>query len=287
MAEHQLPSTAHPQATFSAEQRRMLFERSKLSLIDYGESAIVIELIADNSLPLPTTLLIQSAFWQLDRIIKRRMAPHLERPNLEACSMQDLEEAPARNQLSEVVLGNQNITVVFDPLRTDKETVVCELDNIWSLVQANAISELMQPDIAQTITHHKIDAVFNVETGPDLAQLAAETHNSIDSLIKKFCEAEYRVLFTGFLPGFAYMAGLAPELYSSRLAIPRQKVPAGSLAIGGEQVGIYPQASPGGWKIIGRIAQRHMPIYSDLRTRPSLLAAADHVRFKAIEDCGK
>ena len=85
--------------------------------------------------------------------------------------------------------------------------------------------------------------------------------------------------FLGFLPGFAYLGGMDRRLVTARRKQPRLSVPAGSLAIGGEQTAIYPSASPGGWQLIGRTP---MALFDPARDPPSLLLPGDSVRFVNI-----
>jgi len=98
-------------------------------------------------------------------------------------------------------------------------------------------------------------------------------------VIARHAAAEYRVAFIGFLPGFPYLMGLDPALHVPRRATPRTRVPAGSVAIGGAQTGIYPVASPGGWHVIGRTAIR---LFDPAAAQPSLLRAGDRVRFVPV-----
>ena len=84
------------------------------------------------------------------------------------------------------------------------------------------------------------------------------------------------VYFLGFLPGFAFMGGLEAALTTPRRAEPRLAVPAGSVGIGGEETGIYPLASPGGWQLIGRTRLR---LFDPQAPEPTLLRPGDHVRF--------
>jgi len=88
--------------------------------------------------------------------------------------------------------------------------------------------------------------------------------------------AEYRVFLIGFSPGFAYLGGLSEKIATPRLAQPRSCVPAGSVGIAGQQTGIYPQATPGGWQIIGRTNQ---VMFDPDRSDPCLLQPGDLVRF--------
>jgi KipI family sensor histidine kinase inhibitor len=84
----------------------------------------------------------------------------------------------------------------------------------------------------------------------------------------------------GFAPGFPYLLGLDPALAMPRRSTPRTRVPAGSVAIGGLQTGIYPQALPGGWQLIGRTPLR---MFDPAADTPSLLSPGDRVCFEAID----
>jgi inhibitor of KinA len=83
----------------------------------------------------------------------------------------------------------------------------------------------------------------------------------------------------GFAPDFPYLADMDQRLIAARRATPRSRVPAGSVAIGGEHTGIYPFESPGGWHLIGRTPLR---LFAFERDPPSLLQAGDRVRFVPI-----
>ena len=112
--------------------------------------------------------------------------------------------------------------------------------------------------------------------GVDLAEVAARAGLSIAEAVRLHASVEYLVAFVGFRPGFAYLHGLPAALHTPRLGTPRPRVPAGSLAIGGEWTGIYPAASPGGWRLIG---SSDLALFDPGREEPCLLAPGDRVRF--------
>jgi KipI family sensor histidine kinase inhibitor len=116
--------------------------------------------------------------------------------------------------------------------------------------------------------------------GPDLAALAKQVGMSVDEVVKRHTQAEYIVFFLGFQPGFAYLGGLDPALHAPRRADPRLEVPAGSVGIGGEQTGVYPAVSPGGWQLIGRT---DLNLFDPARQPPTLMQPGDRVRFVALE----
>jgi inhibitor of KinA len=125
----------------------------------------------------------------------------------------------------------------------------------------------------------EVPVVYGEEMGPDLESVARSHNLTAEEAIAMHCEPIYRVYLIGFSPGFPYLGGLSPRLATPRLSIPRKKVPAGSVAIGGEQTGIYPRTTPGGWHIIGRTA---LKLFDPDASPPSLLKPGDRVVFRRI-----
>jgi KipI family sensor histidine kinase inhibitor len=166
----------------------------------------------------------------------------------------------------EVVPGMNNLTVVFDPLAVDGQTLAAELRAAWDAAQS-------APDAGCDI---EIPVQYGGRFGPDLDAVAKHTGLTADEVVERHAAGEYVVFFLGFQPGFAYMGGLAEALHTPRRAAPRLEVPAGSVGIGGSQTGIYPAASPGGWQLIGRTS---LALFDPARTPPTLLQPGDRVRF--------
>jgi inhibitor of KinA len=125
----------------------------------------------------------------------------------------------------------------------------------------------------------EIPVCYAGEFGPDLEAVAAHCAMSISEVVALHSGADYLVHAIGFTPGFPYLGGLPDSLRTPRRDTPRQRVPAGSVGIGGSQTGVYPVDSPGGWQIIGRTP---LPLFQP-RLRPAaLLRPGDRVRFTAI-----
>lgn len=116
--------------------------------------------------------------------------------------------------------------------------------------------------------------------GPDLARVATHTGLSIDAIIELHCAPLYQVQCLGFAPGFPYLSGLDARLHTPRLETPRTIIPAGSVAIGGSQTGIYPLPTPGGWNIIGSTTQSLFDPHQSI-THACFLKAGDLVKFVA------
>ncbi|MDQ3927523.1 MAG: 5-oxoprolinase subunit PxpB [Chloroflexota bacterium] len=128
---------------------------------------------------------------------------------------------------------------------------------------------------------HAIPVAYGGENGPGLESLATTLGLTPIELVRRHTSRSYRVYFLGFMPGFAYLGGLDPTIAAPRLASPRVRVPAGSVGIAGEQTGVYPLTSPGGWQLIGRTG---VELWDVERDPPALLAPRDEVRFVASED---
>ena len=117
---------------------------------------------------------------------------------------------------------------------------------------------------------------YGGEDGPDLSEVARSTGLDEGEVVRRHVEQTYTVGFIGFSPGFAYLLGLPDELATPRLETPRTRIPAGSVAIGGAYTGVYPRATPGGWRLIGRT---DADLFDPSRDPPALLAPGDRVRF--------
>ena len=127
----------------------------------------------------------------------------------------------------------------------------------------------------------EIPVCYGGELGPDLEDVAAHAGMDVEEVVRRHTAGRYRISMLGFLPGFAYLSGLDPQLETPRLAVPRTLVPAGAVGIGGAQAGLYPLASPGGWRLIGRTPARlYRP---ELADDPIPYAPGDELRFYAID----
>ncbi|MGA3039700.1 MAG: 5-oxoprolinase subunit PxpB [Bryobacteraceae bacterium] len=160
-----------------------------------------------------------------------------------------------------------SILVDFDPLRTGHRDVERAAEELFEQAVA---APLLQPRTVE------VPVEYGGEYGPDLETVAALTGHTPDEVVDMHSGAEYLVYFLGFSPGFPYLGGMPESIAAPRLETPRRRVPAGSVAIGGRQTGVYPVASPGGWRIIGRTPLR---LFDPAADPPVLLRMGDHVRF--------
>ncbi len=121
---------------------------------------------------------------------------------------------------------------------------------------------------------------YGGEHGPDLEAVAQICEMDAAEVVARHSGNEYRVFFLGFTPGFPYLGGMDPRLAVPRQDTPRAQVPAGSVGIAGTQTGVYPQASPGGWQLIGQTPVR---LFDARRDPPCLLSPGDRVVFRPID----
>lgn len=172
----------------------------------------------------------------------------------------------------EVTPAYHCVLVEYDPVRI-------RLDQLEEMILGLA-GELDSPAPPaggrRTVT---IPVQYGGEMGPDLATVAAHTGLAEAEVIRRHSDSLYRVYCLGFSPGFPYLGGLDPAIAAPRLATPRTKVPGGSVGIAGNQTGVYPAPSPGGWQLIGRTPAQ---LFDPLREPPALLEPGDNVHFEPI-----
>ena len=149
----------------------------------------------------------------------------------------------------------------------------------WDDVEGFIVEAMGSTEVAKRrASVHVIDAVYD---GPDLAEVAELTGLSTREVADLHASREYVVELVGFLPGFAYLAPVDARLVVPRRPSPRPRVEAGSLAIAGPYTGVYPLASPGGWRLIGRVVQAGL--FDPARDPPARFAPGDRVRFERRE----
>jgi inhibitor of KinA len=138
----------------------------------------------------------------------------------------------------------------------------------------------------------EIPVCYGEDLGPDLQDVAAMHGIISEQVIQLHTSATYLVYFLGFVPGFAYLGELPEALATPRHATPRRKVSTGSVGIAGNQTGVYPCETPGGWRLLGRtpLAMFNAGFasanpgtrFQTERDGLSLLSIGDRVRFNAI-----
>jgi KipI family sensor histidine kinase inhibitor len=163
-----------------------------------------------------------------------------------------------------------SVLIKFDALKLDHDELQSRLLPYLARLDEAPIPEPQQIEIP---------VCYGGEFGPDLEDVAATHGISSAQAIELHSSPTYLVYFLGFAPGFAYLGGLPEALTTPRLQTPRAKVPQGSVGIGGNQTAVYPFATPGGWRLIGRTP---LAMFRRGQARMSLLQIGDRVRFRPI-----
>ncbi|MFD2581668.1 5-oxoprolinase subunit PxpB [Pedobacter vanadiisoli] len=172
------------------------------------------------------------------------------------------------------------LTVFFDPL----SVMLSDLPGEGCFEKVSAyvhkIAQVKREKSKVTANEVIIPVCYGGDLGRDLLTVARTCNLSEAEVMDMHTAGQYTVFMIGFVPGFAYMGGMDARLSTPRKEIPNAKIPAGSVGIAGNQTGIYPMETPGGWQIIGRTP---LKMFDVNRSQPSLLKGGDRVTFKAID----
>lgn len=165
-----------------------------------------------------------------------------------------------------------SLMVCYDPLTLSYEQLVSRIGELAGQGENSA---------PKTRTVVEIPVCYGGSYGPDLPFVAEHCRMTQEQVIALHAEPEYLIYMLGFTPGFPYLGGMDPRLATPRLAEPRVKIAGGSVGIAGEQTGLYPMDSPGGWQLIGRTPLR---LYDPEREEPILLKASQYLKFRPISE---
>lgn len=218
----------------------------KLSFHPLGEHAVLIELTGEQNL---------SSF------IRRYCA---------------LLEQRAPSWFLECIPAYATIAVFYQPFafaeqeRSSYEAVIAELEALFSRI------DLAPETPARTV---EIPVCYGGSFGPDLAFVAQHNRMTEKQVIAYHTKPLYTVAMIGFSPGFPFLEGMAEEIAAPRRMTPRLTIPERSIGIAGGQTGVYPIATPGGWRLIGRTPKR---LFMPDEEQPILLRAGDRIRFTEI-----
>jgi inhibitor of KinA len=201
-----------------------------------------------------------------------------ERLNLEVSGFDRLIHSQPFTGFITTIPAYASVTIFYDPVLLSRS----DLPGADGFEKVATYLKNLKPAKKDTeeITHHTIPVCYGGTLGPDLESLAQLHQISTNEVIRLHTTTVYKVYMIGFVPGFAYLGGMDPLLTTPRRSTPRKAVPAGSVGIAGEQTGIYPLQTPGGWQVIG---QTPLKMFDIDRPQPSLLKAGDRVIFKPID----
>lgn len=178
--------------------------------------------------------------------------------------------------VKDIIPAYTTLTIVYDIKVIKKQTPLsvyaCMYEKLERLLKTLEVQPALYPCIEIPVCY---DAVFGI----DLPALSAQKNIPVEEIIQIHTATEYQVYMLGFLPGFAYMGTVDDRIAMERLSTPRTHVAAGSVGIAGNQTGIYPLDSPGGWNIIGRTP---LLLFDATKEQPCLLQAGYRIKFIPI-----
>lgn len=173
--------------------------------------------------------------------------------------------------ITEVVPTYRSATVHYRPEVFSYE----ELNQLLAPLAQGSAEE------AEELPVVEIPVCYGGEYGPDLLEVAQHCSLTPEEVIARHTAPTYRIYMLGFTPGFPYLGGMDPSIAAPRRKEPRIQIPAGSVGIAGEQTGVYPIVSPGGWQLIGRTPLR---LFDPQKEQPILLSAGAGIRFVPIDE---
>lgn len=191
-----------------------------------------------------------------------------------------MQEHPFPGML-DIIVAYSSVTVFYDPAVTGGRAPAGE-DSVYKYVgrlleEAWAATDDPEP-LSSTGTLIRIPVCYGGPYGPDLEELSRIKNMSHENIVQLHCSTIYRVYMLGFLPGFPYLGKIDPRLETGRKQRPAS-VMAGGVGIAGDQTGIYPVNSPGGWQIIGRTP---LKLFDPAMTPPVKLSIGDQVQFYPV-----
>ena len=172
----------------------------------------------------------------------------------------------------EVVPTYRSLLIYYDPDILDFSELKLELAH-----SIKNIEEIHQPD-SKTL---QVPVVYGGEWGPDLEYVAKYNGLSPEKVIEIHHNQTYLIYMLGFVPGFTYLGGMSREIATPRLENPRAKIPKGSVGIAGNQTGVYPLESPGGWQLIGRTP---LAFFAPEKEEPFLPKPGNYLKFYPITE---
>ncbi len=175
-----------------------------------------------------------------------------------------------RTGIDAVVPSYCSLSVHYNPLKIGYSELK---DVLWALENELDMADIPEPRIVE------IPVCYGETFGQDIDFVAQHNGISVEDVVKIHTGTAYHIFAIGFAPGFCYLGGLNSRLHTPRLETPRVRVAAGSVGIAGAQTGVYPLASPGGWRLIGRTPLR---LFAPERPQPILYQAGDSIRFRSV-----
>ncbi|MEQ6123164.1 5-oxoprolinase subunit PxpB [Pseudotenacibaculum sp. MALMAid0570] len=180
------------------------------------------------------------------------------------------ESSIKNNNVLDTIIAYNSLTISYKE-EVDFTSEVSKLKSLYKKRQNNREQESKL---------WEIPVCYDLKFGLDLEELATEKKLSVDTIIRLHSEPRYLIYFLGFQPGFLYLGGLNERIHMPRRENPRLRVAKGSVGIGGEQTGVYPYESAGGWNLIGRSP---IDFFDVSKLQPCFAKAGDRIQFVQID----
>lgn len=196
--------------------------------------------------------------------LRQEISPAVHQQAAGLCAALQTHPVPG---VTEVIPAYCAVTVCYDPARISGTRL------------KRRLRRLLSDDSAKGSVQRRVFEIpvcYQAPFAPDMDEVSAYTGLSPKEIAARHAGQTYLIYMLGFLPGFPYLGGLPQSLYTPRRKNPRTAIPAGSIGIGGEQTGVYPIASPGGWQLIGKTPVR---LYDPSKADPIPYRAGDCIRF--------
>ncbi|MCU4164949.1 5-oxoprolinase subunit PxpB [Carboxylicivirga caseinilyticus] len=199
--------------------------------------------------------------------LEQEISPRiLEKANAFTNAIQSLEI----KGITQVLPSYSEVTIFYNP-------TLISLPRLLKTIKKIKIEDFSYNKKEVRLIH--IPVCYDISLGLDIESVAEHHQIKIETLIDKHCSNKYLVYMLGFTPGFAYLGGLNPQLATPRKQTPRKLIPAGSVGIAGNQTGIYPINSPGGWQILGQTPIKMF----DINRKPEVfIQSGDYIQFDPI-----
>lgn len=180
------------------------------------------------------------------------------------------EALAALPAITETIPGMNNIAVLFDPLKTNAQSLQSRIEALWATpVTAREAGRIIEVPVS-----------YGGEGGADLAEIAARAGMTPQAFAEAHAAGDYTVFALGAQPGFGYLGGLDPRLATPRRTVVHPRVVEGTIIIGGAQTAVQSRTTPSGWH---RIGVTDLTFFDPTREKPALLSPGDRVRFTLIE----
>lgn len=173
--------------------------------------------------------------------------------------------------ITETIPSYTSLLICYDPLQLSYAEICTRINNIMSVIK-------FESKVTKEVIH--VPVLYGGSYGKDITRVAKHNKLTVEEVIKIHNDPEYLIYMIGFKPGFLYLGGLSDRLVTPRLETPRLTVEKGSVGIAGNQTGIYPQNSPGGWQIIGHTP---LPLIDWSLAELTPIVAGQYIKFKSVE----